>query len=206
MATSQPLLDVGKLKDEREAEEFANRLIRELRCLGDWGNPEELWSAFKTTFLDVAGGCVGTHRRSKKNFVSQGTLDTIDQSHRARLNGKAELFKELRQKTVPAQRVDKEVYMCRICEGAEHHLWSSDCHTACRGIWALLSSKPIPRCTAVAAEGGGFLTEESELKAHWASYFGWLFQADPPTVELDVRVVAIPIADPPINCVHLPLC
>ena len=62
-------------------------------------NLEELWSALKITVLDVAGECLGTHRRAKKNFVSQGTLDTIDQSRRARLNGRAELFREVRHKT-----------------------------------------------------------------------------------------------------------
>ena len=66
------------------------------------GGPEELWSGFKTTVLDVAGGCLGTHPRAKKNFVSQGRLDTIDQSRRARLNGRAELFRELRGKIVRA--------------------------------------------------------------------------------------------------------
>ena len=81
MVPSQPRLDVDKLKDERVAEEFANRLSGDLRSLGALGGPEELWSAFKTTVLDVAGGCLGTHRRAKNNFVSQGTLDTIDQSH-----------------------------------------------------------------------------------------------------------------------------
>ena len=45
----------------------------------------------------------------KKNFVFQGTLDTIDSSHRARLNGRTELFRELRHKTVRVLRVDKEV-------------------------------------------------------------------------------------------------
>ena len=74
-------------------------------------NPEELWSAFKATILDVAGGCLETHHRAKKNFVSQMTLDTIDQSHRARLNGRAELFRELRHKTVRALREDKEAYV-----------------------------------------------------------------------------------------------
>ena len=44
----------------------------------------------------------------KKNFVSQETLDTIDQSRKARLNGRAELFRELRRKTVRAPRVDKK--------------------------------------------------------------------------------------------------
>ena len=86
-------------------------------------------------------------------------------SHRARLNGKAELFRELRHKTVRMLRVDKEAFVRGICEGVEHHLWSSDSHPAYRGIHALCSSKPIPRCTAVKAEGGGLLTEESEAKA-----------------------------------------
>ena len=68
------------LKDERVAEEFANSLSGDLGGLCALGDPEELWSAFKTTILDVAGGCLGTHQRVKTNFVSQMTLHTIDQS------------------------------------------------------------------------------------------------------------------------------
>ena len=58
MVPSQPRLDVGKLKDERVAEEFANRLSGDLGSLGALGGPEGLWSAFKTTILDVVGGCL----------------------------------------------------------------------------------------------------------------------------------------------------
>jgi len=47
MVTSQPRLGIGKLNDEREAEEFANRLSGALGGLGAFGNPEELWSTFK---------------------------------------------------------------------------------------------------------------------------------------------------------------
>ena len=38
------------------------------------------------------------------------------------------------------------------------------------------------------------------MKARWAGYFVRLYQADPPTVELDVRGVTVPIADPAIKC------
>ena len=31
------------------------------------------------------------------------------------------------------------------------------------------------------------MTEESEVKARWASYFERLYQGDPPAVKLDVR-------------------
>ena len=44
------------------------------------------------------------------------------------------------------------------------------------------------------------MTEESKVDARWAAYFERLYQADPPAVELDVRGVAILIADTPINC------
>ena len=87
-----------------------------------------------------------------------------------------------------------------ICEGVEHHLWSRDSRPAFRRIRALCSSKPIPQCTAVRAEGGRPLTEESKVKARWAGYFQRLHQVDPPAVKLDVRGVTILIADPTINC------
>ena len=71
MVPSQSRLDVGKLKYERVAEKFTNRPSGDLGGLGALGNPEELWSAFKTNTLDVAGGCLGTHHRANKNFVSR---------------------------------------------------------------------------------------------------------------------------------------
>ena len=107
-------------------------------------------------------------QRAKKNFVSQGTLDTIDQSRRAWLNGRAELFRELRRKTVRALRVDKEADVRGICEGVDYHLWSSNSHPAYRGIRALRSSKPVPQRTAVKAEDswslwGATKTDQSDV-------------------------------------------
>ena len=63
----------------------------------------------------------------------------------------------------------------------------------------MLSSKPIPQCAAVRAEGGGLMTEESKVKARRAGYFELLYETDPPAVEWDVRCIAISIADPLIN-------
>ena len=38
------------------------------------------------------------------------------------------------------------------------------------------------------------------MKACWTNYFEWLYRADLPAVELDLRGVTIPLVDPPINC------
>ena len=53
----------------------------------------------------------------RRRILSRGTLDTIDQSRRARLNGRAELFRKLRRKTGHALSVDKEANVRGICEG-----------------------------------------------------------------------------------------
>ena len=58
----------------------------------------------------------GAHRQARKNFVSQETLDTTDRSRRLRLHGRAELFRELRRKTVRALKVDKEAEVRGICK------------------------------------------------------------------------------------------
>ena len=122
MVPSQSRLDVGKLKHERVAEEFVNRQSGDLGGLGAFWNPEELWSAFKTTILDVNGGWLGIHHRTKKNFVSQGTLPLSLALQLWSMVARAEMFRELRHKTVHALRVDKEAYVQGICEGLEHHL------------------------------------------------------------------------------------
>ena len=72
--------------------------------------------------------------------------------------------------------------MCEESEGVEHHLWSGDFRPAYREICALRSSKPVPQCAAVLAEGGDLLTEEFEVKARLASCLVWLYQADRPAV------------------------
>ena len=98
------------LKDERVAEEFANMLIGCRRGLGVLGDSAELWSAFMTTILDLAGWCLGTHPHAKRNFVSQAALDTIHQCRRGRLDGRTEQFRDLRCKSIHLLRADKEAY------------------------------------------------------------------------------------------------
>ena len=51
MVPCLPRLNVGKLKDERVAEEFANRLSGDLGDLRALGGPEELWSASRPPSL-----------------------------------------------------------------------------------------------------------------------------------------------------------
>ena len=87
-----------------------------------------------------------------------------------------------------------------ICEEVESHLWSSDPRPAYRGIRALRSSKPPPRCSSVRSADGVTLTEDSEIRARWAGYFEELYSAEPPGREFPWDVEHVQEADPPVNC------
>ena len=111
MVPSQPRLDVGKLKDERAAEEFANRQSGFGGVWVLWGILKSCGAVSRPTSLMMPVDVLELTGVVKKNFVSQGTLDTIDQSRRNRLTGRAELSRKLRHKNVRALRVDREAYV-----------------------------------------------------------------------------------------------
>ena len=80
------------------------------------------------------------------------------------LNGRAELFRELRHKTARALLGGQGSLCVRNLLG-ESITCGRDSRPAYRGIRALRSSKHVSQCTTVRAEGGDLLTEESDLKA-----------------------------------------
>uniref|UniRef100_A0A8C2X3Z0 C-type lectin domain-containing protein n=1 Tax=Cyclopterus lumpus TaxID=8103 RepID=A0A8C2X3Z0_CYCLU len=63
---------------------------------------------------------------SRRGFLSSGTMGIIEESRRARLGGRAGLYRELKRATVRAVRNYKEAYVRGICETVKGHLWSSD--------------------------------------------------------------------------------
>ena len=197
LAPSQPKLDVSQLREGSVATEFATKLGGQFREL-PLGTPQEMWDYFKATTLSAASDVLGIRKRTRRSFVSNDTLDLIDKSRRARLDGLPEA-RELRRRTLRSLRADKEEYVRSICEQVEHHLWSSDSRPAFRGISALRSSKSVSKVCSVKTSSGELLTDESEVKARWAEYFKQLYQADPPATPLDITTLPME-ADPPINC------
>ena len=197
---SSPRLDVDGLKDREVSEAFARRLEELSGDLSASEGTEELWQSFKTNVLEAAGECLGQKRPSKGGFLTGTTLDLLDRSRCARLNGNTELYRQLRRQAVQALKADKENHVLGICEQVENHLWSSDSKPAYRGISALRGSKPPPGCSTVKAVDGSVLTDGSEVLARWAGYFEELYQADPPAGELNIEGISPPVPDPPISC------
>ena len=76
-------------------------------------------------------------------------MNTVEESRRARLEGKTEQHRELKREAVRLFRRNKEGQVHGDCEAVESHLWLTDYRPANRGIWTLRSSRPPPRCSTV---------------------------------------------------------
>jgi exonuclease III len=192
--------DLDKLKDPAVSAEFSRRLGVEVGGLRDCGDPEQMWSSFKTAILEAAGDVIGTRSRARKSFISSDTLALIERARKARLSGEPALARSLRRQVVRSLRADKEAFVRTICENVESHLWSSDSQPAYRGIRRLCSPQSAPQPRTIKADDGEVLTDSSQVLTRWAGYFEQLYKADPPVRELTVSDTPVLEADPPINC------
>ena len=59
-----------------------------------------------------------------ESYLTKKTLNTIEESRKARLEGKIGEYRELKREAVRAVRRDKEAQVRGVCETVESHLWS----------------------------------------------------------------------------------
>ena len=199
-APGQQRPDVARLGDPGVAQEFASKLGEALNGLDATADSQTLWDGFKRSVLDAAGASIPRKPRGKRAEVSPETADLIEESRRARLEGKAELFRALNRDAIRALRADKESRVRELCGTVESHLSTSDSRPAYRAIRTLRASGSNAKSPTIRAADGTILAEEEAVKARWAEYFEELFRVDPPSRELPAHDVTPLSADPPISC------
>ena len=199
-SSSNLRLDVGRLEDPEVAQVYADGLVAALGEPRVNEGPEVLWTAFKTGILDVASGCIPKAPRRARDGMSAETVEIIDESRRARLDGKKGLYKDLRRKAVKSIREDAERRVQEVCLQVECHLGTADARPAYMALRKLRSGKSSQRDCTVKAADGKILVEESEVKARWAGYFEELFNVDPPSRTLPDEGAAAVVAEPPLCC------
>ena len=76
-------------------------------------DPEKLSTDFKTKILRVSEGCLRGTTGTSKSFMTKKTLNIIEVSRRARLEGKTGQFRELKREE------GKGAQVRGVCEGVE---------------------------------------------------------------------------------------
>ena len=74
----------------------------------DSDDPEEFCTDFKTKVLKVSKSCVRDSPRMSESVFTKETMNIIQESRRARHEGKTGKYRELKREAVRALRRDKE--------------------------------------------------------------------------------------------------
>ena len=86
--SNQVRLDVRRLRDESVAQKYERKIAESLGEPNDSDDPENLRTDYKTKILKLSGELcaryIGTPGTSK-SFLTKETLNTIEESRRARL-------------------------------------------------------------------------------------------------------------------------
>ena len=93
--SSQVWLDVHRFRDESYAQEYKRGLAESLGEPNDSENPEKLRTDFKTQILKASECCLRRTHGASKRFLTKGTLNTIEESHKPRLERKIGQYPEL---------------------------------------------------------------------------------------------------------------
>jgi len=178
--------------------EYAVAVSNLFEVVGTLQDPAELWDTFKRETLSAAEECLGVRPRRRRRVVSDETLNTIEMSRAARLDGNHVLHRELSCSARASLRMDQERYIRGIADELEGHFAQNDLRPAFRTLREL-RSKSISQLGSVRAEDGRVVSELGEYRARWAEYFEQLYRVDPPTSQLPLAGTQPLVADPPIS-------
>ena len=189
---------LDRLREEECAREYAVAISNRFAALDDLTDPVALWDTFKRETLDAAQESIGDRPRTRRNSISQETLDATEASRTARLVGDRVLHRSLARRTRTLLRRDKEQNIRKLAEEVEGHFLVNDLRPAYQAL-RKLNAKPSPQMTAVRSADGQIVSDPDGVRARWAEYFEQLFQVEPPTDSLEVGDVVIPLPDPQIS-------
>ena len=98
--------------------------------LGTLQNSGEVCDTFRRDTLSAAEECLGVRPCRRGRGILDKSLNTMEMSHAARLNGNHVLHRELSCSARPPLRVDKERYVRGIVEQLEGHVAQNDIRPA----------------------------------------------------------------------------
>ena len=119
---NQVRLNIRRLADESVAPKYKRELAESLGEPNHSDDSEKLRTDLRTKVLKVWESCLRDTPGTSKSFLTKETLNIIEESRRARLEGRTGQYRELKREAVRAVRRDKEAQVRGVCETVESHL------------------------------------------------------------------------------------
>ena len=154
-----------------------NFRFAELIPIVDEMTPNDLWQKIKITTAKVAEEKLSCKRFRKKEWVSEETLDLIDESRNMKAHGKNSTIRNKKRNPAPSEgqcRKDKERYTedkCATIVGLSKQGRTSEVYKEIR----TLIKKFTPELNVIKNAKGETLTENDDILARWKEHCEGLF-------------------------------
>ena len=152
--------------------------FQELRTMAEEQSPEELWTSIKEIIGQEARKSVPVKRRTRKPWISEHTLELIEERRKAKMKGSTdaqtrwvELCKEVRK----SARKDKRDYITKKCESMEENMGNTK--------FVFQTVKDVtrefkPRMRSIRDESGNVLTEDEKISRRWQQHCSSVYGGD----------------------------
>ena len=197
-ATPHPRYDLRKLEDPAFQQLFAVEVSNRFAALSEEDKSD--WQIFKENFNKVATSNPGIAKPAKKPWISQSSLDLIEEKRSARLLGRTSELKRLTKLCRANIRQDKQKWADDIANEAEADLTTGRMKDAFSNLRRLRSAGPRIS-SPISLPDGTLVSDRRQKLMRWKDHYSDLLNRQhitPPADLLDEAANAHP--DESISC------
>ena len=162
--------DIGKLKEPDTQQKYSIEILNRFEALGSLNSSEDLWKYFKLQTSEAAQLLLGKRSYPKKSWLTNETLQVIEQRRKARLLGDRTTYRRLNGVWNRLIHRDRTQFVARKADEMELAAKKNDMGILFKHLRDLTESK-TPTLSPVLSRDGGLLSDEGSCLERWKDHF-----------------------------------
>lgn len=173
--------DIGKLKEPYTRQKYSVEISNRFELLGTLNNSEDAWKYFKSQTSEAAQLVLGKRSFPKKSWLTDETLQVIEQRRRARLLGDMATYRRLNGVRNRLIHRDRTQFVARKADEIELAAKKKDMGSLFKHLRDLTENK-TPALGPVLSRDGTLLSDEGSCLERWKDHFCSLLNNTSPSM------------------------
>ena len=192
-------VEIDRLKVPEYASQYAVTVANRFAAL-DTSHEltiDQTWKQFEDTITSSALETVGPKIKRKRVWISEQSLQLVENCRAARLNNQDDRYRTLRKERRRSLRRDRILWLNRIATKAEENFRKHDARSLYQHVRELCEQRKITT-TPLLSPNGEVVTDSQQKLRLWSQHYAAQLNTDPPPSNQDLDSFAasgIPSAD-----------
>ncbi|XP_065557829.1 uncharacterized protein LOC136025771 [Artemia franciscana] len=173
--------DIGKLKEPDTRQKYSIEISNRFEALGSLNSSEDLWKHFKLQTREAAKLVLGKRSYPKKSWLTNETLQVIEQRRKARLLEDMTTYRRLNGVRNRLIHRDRTQFVARKANEIDLAAKKKDMGSLFKHLLDLTENK-TPTLGPVLSRDGALLSDEGSCLEWWKDHFCLLLNNTGPSV------------------------